>query len=86
MTIGGDTGHVPSDVTLDNWQSAPHLHWTFPHVADFLPTAVISRGSGPVAKLPSAPTPLSDIPMFDRTNGIRTTVGKAHCSSTAGRR
>jgi CubicO group peptidase (beta-lactamase class C family) len=75
MVLGGDTGHVPSDVTLDNWQSASHLHWTFQHVADFLPTAVISRGTGPIADLPAKPTELSDIPLYDRTNGKRTTVG-----------
>ena len=27
-------------MTLDNWQSAAHLHWTFQHIADFLPTAI----------------------------------------------
>jgi CubicO group peptidase (beta-lactamase class C family) len=73
--LGCDPGRVPSDVTLENWQSAAHLHWTFQHIADFLPTAVISRGSGPVAELPSNPTELSDIPVFDQTNGKRTTVG-----------
>jgi CubicO group peptidase (beta-lactamase class C family) len=75
MVLGGDPGRVPSDVTLENWQSAAQLHWTFQHIADFLPTAVISRGTGPVADLPPAPTELSDIPLFDRTNGKRTTVG-----------
>jgi hypothetical protein len=75
MTLGGDTGRVPSDVTLDNWQSAAQLHWTFQHVAEFLPTAAISRGSGPVAELPSATADLVDIPLYDNTNGRRTTVG-----------
>lgn len=78
MVLGGDTGRVPSDVTLDNWQSASHLHWTFQHVADFLPTAVISRGAGPVAELPPAPDELpriSEIPLYDNTNGRQTTVG-----------
>jgi CubicO group peptidase (beta-lactamase class C family) len=75
MVLGGDTGRVPSDVTLDNWQSAEHLHWTFQHVADILPTAVISRGTGPVAELPAKPSELSDIPVYDTTNGRRTTVG-----------
>jgi CubicO group peptidase (beta-lactamase class C family) len=75
MALGGDTGRVPSDVTLDNWQSAAQLHWTFQHVAEFLPTAVISRGTGPVAELPQAPTELSEIPLFDGTNGKRSTVG-----------
>ena len=76
MVLGGDTGRVPLDVTLDNWQSAAQLHWTFQHVADFLPTATISRGTGPVAKLPSTPVDLSDIPLYDRTNRRRTTVGE----------
>lgn len=71
MVLGGDPGRIPSDVTLENWQSAAQLHWTFQHVADFLPTAVISRGTGPVAELPQAPTELSDIPV----NGTRATVG-----------
>jgi CubicO group peptidase (beta-lactamase class C family) len=75
MVLGGDTGRVPSDVTLDNWQSAAQLHWTFQHVAEFLPTAMISRGTGPVAELPATPTELSDIPLHDTTNGRRTTVG-----------
>src|SRR4029077_4686903 len=75
MVLGGDPGRVPSDVTLENWQSAAQLHWPFQHIADFLPTAVISRGTGPVAGLPLAPGELSDIPLFDRTNGKRTTVG-----------
>jgi len=76
MVLGGDPGRAPTDVTLENWQSAAQLHWAFQHIADFLPTAVISRGKGPVAELPPAPPgELSDIPLFDRTNGKRTTVG-----------
>jgi len=74
--IGGDPGRVPADVALDNWQSAPYLHWTFQHIAEFLPTAIISRGAHPVAHLPSTPTALSDLPMFDRVNSRRTTVGE----------
>ena len=38
------------------------MHWTFQHIADFLPTAVPSRHTGE----------LSDIPLSDRTNGKRT--------------
>jgi CubicO group peptidase (beta-lactamase class C family) len=76
MALGGDTGRVPPGVTLDNWQSAAQLHWTFQHVAEFLPTAVISRGTGPVAELPSAPVDLVHIPLYDRTNARRTTVGE----------
>jgi CubicO group peptidase (beta-lactamase class C family) len=79
--IGGDPGRVPSELTLDNWQSASHLHWTFQHIADFLPTARISRGTGPVAELPAAPETLSDIPLYDRTNGGRRTVGDVLAST-----
>jgi CubicO group peptidase (beta-lactamase class C family) len=75
MVLGRDPGRARSEVMLDNWQSATHLHWAFQHLADFLPTAVISRGTGPVADLPSTATELSDIPLYDTTNGKRTTVG-----------
>jgi CubicO group peptidase (beta-lactamase class C family) len=76
MALGGDTGRVPSGVTLDNWQSAAQLHWTFQHVAEFLPTAVISRGTGPVAEMANATADLADIPLYDQTNAINTTVGE----------
>lgn len=79
--IGGDPGRVPSELTLDNWQSAAHLHWTFQHIAGFLPTAPISRGTGPVGALPAAPESLSDIPFYDRTNGARRTVGDVLAST-----
>lgn len=72
---GPESAHVPPELTLQNWQSAEQLHWTFQHVADFLPTATISRGTGPVAELPAAPADLSSIPLYDRTNAMRTTVG-----------
>ncbi len=49
--LGSDPGRVPTGVTLDNWQAAPHLHWSFQHVADLVPTALVSRGLGPVAPL-----------------------------------
>jgi CubicO group peptidase (beta-lactamase class C family) len=46
---------------LDNWQTAPHLAWSFQHIADLFPTATISRGAGPVADLPARPSPLADL-------------------------
>lgn len=75
MVLGGDPGRVPAELTLENWQSAEQLHWTFQHVADFLPTAVISRGAGPVADLPPRPADLVDVVLTDATNGHKTTVG-----------
>lgn len=73
--IGGDPGHRPAGVSLDNWQSSSYLHWTFQHVADFLPTAVISRGAGPVAHLQTTPSSIGEIPFIRNDDGTPTTVG-----------
>ena len=48
--------------------------WSFQHVEDFVPTAVISRGTGPVAALPAASAPVAEIPLTS-TDGAATTVG-----------
>jgi CubicO group peptidase (beta-lactamase class C family) len=65
---------APAGISLDNWLSAPYSHWSFQHVEDFVPTALIPRGTGPAVELPSTPTPLADIPVTS-TNGTATTVG-----------
>lgn len=43
----------PTDrlVTLANWQDPPFNRWGFLHVRELMPTARISRGDGPVARL-----------------------------------
>lgn len=41
--------------TLANWQEPPHNRWAFQHVRELVPTARISRGSGPVRRLSYAP-------------------------------
>lgn len=65
---------VPAGISLDNWLSPPHAHWSFQHVDDFVPTAVISRGTGPVAALPANPAPVAEIAVTS-TDGTATTVG-----------
>ncbi len=65
---------APAGISLANWLAPPYAHWSFQHVEDFVPTARISRGTGPVAALPKAPTPLAGIPVTS-TNGASTTVG-----------
>ena len=65
---------VPAGISLDNWLSEPYSQWSFQHVEDFVPTAVISRGSAPAAALPAASAPVADIPVT-RTDGVATTVG-----------
>ncbi|ETZ98588.1 putative 6-aminohexanoate-dimer hydrolase domain protein [Mycobacterium kansasii 824] len=42
----GEPGRVPAGISLDNWLSPPHSHWSFQHIEDFMPTAVIPRGRG----------------------------------------
>ena len=41
-----------SRVTLANWQDPPFNRWAFQHVRELIPTARISRGSGPPWRLP----------------------------------
>ena len=36
-----------SRVTLANWQEPPLNRWAFQHVRELIPTARISRGTGP---------------------------------------
>jgi CubicO group peptidase (beta-lactamase class C family) len=67
-------GPVPPGISLDNWLSAPYSQWSFQHVEDFVPTAVISRGTGPAAALPEAGAPVAEIPVTS-TDGVATTVG-----------
>jgi CubicO group peptidase (beta-lactamase class C family) len=65
---------VPAGISLDNWLSEPYAHWAFQHVDDFVPTAVISRGTGPVAALPAARAPIAELAVTG-TDGVATTVG-----------
>ncbi len=65
---------VPADLSLDNWLSPPHSHWAFQHIEDFMPTAVIARGTGPVASLPAARAPVGGIAVT-RIDGVASTVG-----------
>jgi len=67
--LGSDPGRVPGGVSLDNWQAAPYLHWSFQNVAELLPTATISRGTGPIAVLPTAPSTLGEIVVADPPEG-----------------
>ncbi|KBZ62202.1 hydrolase [Mycobacterium [tuberculosis] TKK-01-0051] len=65
---------APAGISLDNWLAAPYAQWSFQHVEDFVPTATISRGTGPVAALPAATSALSAIPVTSN-GGVTTTVG-----------
>jgi CubicO group peptidase (beta-lactamase class C family) len=64
----------PAGISLQNWLSAPYARWSFQHVEDMVPTAVISRGTDSVATVPTASVPVAEI-LVTRTNGVVTTVG-----------
>jgi len=70
----GKPGRAPVGISLENWLSAPYLPWSLQHVEGLVPTAVISRGAGPVAALPAAHAPVADIRIAG-TGGASTTVG-----------
>ncbi|OBH85199.1 serine hydrolase domain-containing protein [Mycobacterium sp. E2989] len=61
-------------MSLDNWLAPPYSRWSFQHIEDMVPTAIISRGAGPAAVIAAAPAPLAEIPLTD-TNGSASTVG-----------
>ncbi len=65
---------APAGISLANWLSQPYAHWSFQHVEDFVPTAVISRGTGQVAALRSVSTPIAGIEVTD-SEATHTTVG-----------
>ena len=71
--IGSTASRPPFPVTLDNWQTADQIGWTFCHIAEIFPTAIISRGAERAATLPSRIKPLSDVRCSD-ANGQSTTV------------
>ena len=64
----------PAGISLENWLSEPYSRWSFQHVEEFVPTAMISRGIGPPAALPSASAPIAEIPLAT-TDVAPTTVG-----------
>jgi CubicO group peptidase (beta-lactamase class C family) len=45
------------DVPLDAWQVGPWNRWAYVHVDEVVPTAVVARGGGPEAPLPTAEDP-----------------------------
>ena len=52
-----------SQVPRLDWDRAPWNRWSFQHVREILPTAVIARGTGPVRELPRRLAGLDDLPV-----------------------
>jgi CubicO group peptidase (beta-lactamase class C family) len=72
--IGSTASRPPFPVTLDNWQTADQIGWTFCHIAEIFPTATISRGSERAAPISRRIAPLADVDCRD-ADGESTTVG-----------
>jgi CubicO group peptidase (beta-lactamase class C family) len=72
--IGSTASRPPFPVTLDNWQMAAQIGWTFCHIAEIFPTALISRGPGPAAPLERHIEPLAELPCRDAGDN-QSTVG-----------
>ena len=62
LMTGAPPFPVERQVTLANWQDPPFNRWAFQHVRELIPTARISRGAGPTARLPTATQDLSSKP------------------------
>ena len=61
VVLGEKPSRPPGAVTLDNWQVAPQLHWSFQHIEDLFPTAIIARGTDPAAELPPGRSAVGDL-------------------------
>jgi hypothetical protein len=63
-------------VTRDvRWQDPPYNRWAFQHVREFIPTACIHRGPGPVCALERRPRDVLGVP-FVLPGGAGRTVGE----------
>jgi hypothetical protein len=70
----GDPPSPGALVTLENWQDPPFNRWGFQHVRDLIPTAQVSRGAGPVWRLPRAERELRRAGV--RVRGRRMALGR----------
>jgi CubicO group peptidase (beta-lactamase class C family) len=72
--IGSTASRPRFPVTLDNWQTADQVGWTFCHIAEIFPTALISRGSEAAVPLSRSIMPVAEIGCRD-ADGESTMVG-----------
>ncbi len=74
MTAQDRASDAPAGISLENWLSPPYSRWSFQHVDDFVPTTLISRGDGPVARFRRAGASVADISVTV-SDGQASTVG-----------
>ncbi|MFT4167034.1 MAG: serine hydrolase [Microlunatus sp.] len=68
--IGSGTSRPPFPVTLDNWQSADQLNWTFQHMAEIFPTVPIRRAPGHAPQLPRVAYEPDILPVTTADNSV----------------
>lgn len=73
--LGGSAARPPSDVTLENWQTVPQLRWSFQHIEELFPTALISRGPDPAVSFRPELEPLGDVSV-EHSDGTESTVSE----------
>ncbi|HMK91813.1 MAG TPA: serine hydrolase [Thermoleophilia bacterium] len=64
---------APQSITLANWQLPPFNRWAFQRVRQFVPSARVDRGEGPLLELPSDPRNLDGV-RVPLQSGARTTL------------
>jgi CubicO group peptidase (beta-lactamase class C family) len=73
--IGAAASRPPFPVTLNNWQSAEQIGWTFQHISEIFPTHDISRGTAPSVRLPFTPEDVDELTV-SCADGRRSTVAQ----------
>lgn len=72
--LGFTDGFPPSRIIdISKWDKGEDCRWAFQHISEIIPTANISRGSGPVTEIPRSPKDISGI-RFKPKGGKRMTV------------
>ena len=62
-------------IDMSAWDKGPDNRWAFQYISEIIPTAIISRGPGPVSHLERAPADLSEL-VFEAPDGKEMTVHK----------
>jgi len=62
-------------IDMSKWDKGPDNRWAFQHISEIIPTANISRGSGPTSWLERTPLDLSDL-RFESPDGEEINVQK----------
>lgn len=80
MVLGESQSRPNPGVTLDNWQLAPQLRWSFQYLDELFPTAPIRRGDGPAHDFRPDPQHFEQLKV-ERHDGSQSTVAEVMAAS-----